>query len=159
VLEADDLARSIQRSLAARPEEIGGRGALMPETTRRKRVLVVDDSITVREIERKLLEGAGYQVDVASDGMEAWGVVRSGRYDLLITDVDMPRLDGIELLTRVKADPHLVGMPVLVVSYKDREEDRMRGLEAGADYYLTKSSFHGEGLVRAVVDLIGEAKE
>ena len=71
----------------------------------------------------------------------------------------MPRLDGVELTTMIKKDPQLRAIPVMIVSYKDREEDRMRGLEAGADYYLTKGSFHDETLLRAVADLIGEPEE
>ncbi len=66
-------------------------------------------------------------------------------------------MDGIELATLIKRDPQLASVPIIIVSYKDREEDRLRGLEAGADYYLTKGSFHDETLVQAVVDLIGEA--
>jgi two-component system sensor histidine kinase and response regulator WspE len=89
--------------------------------------------------------------------MEAWNAVRTGQYDLVVTDVDMPRLDGIELVRRIRADVRLKALPVMIVSYKDREEDRLRGLDAGADYYLTKGSFHDETLVQAVRDLIGEA--
>ncbi|HSH96562.1 MAG TPA: response regulator, partial [Roseimicrobium sp.] len=69
----------------------------------------------------------------------------------------MPRMDGIELVTLIKRDINLRAVPVMVVSYKDREEDRRRGLDAGADYYLTKGSFHDETLLEAVRDLIGEA--
>ena len=76
-------------------------------------------------------------------------------YDLTITDVDMPRMTGIELVSKIKADPKLHALPVIIVSYKDREEDRMRGLDAGADRYLTKSSFHDETLLAAVAELIG----
>jgi two-component system sensor histidine kinase and response regulator WspE len=71
----------------------------------------------------------------------------------------MPRLDGIELATLIKKDERLKSLPVMIVSYKDREEDRKRGLDAGADYYLTKGSFHDETLLQAVVDLIGEANQ
>ena len=67
----------------------------------------------------------------------------------------MPRMDGIELATLIKKDPQLKSLPVMIVSYKDREEDRLRGLEAGADYYLTKASFHDETLLQVVTDLIG----
>jgi two-component system, chemotaxis family, sensor histidine kinase and response regulator WspE len=123
----------------------------------RKRVLVVDDSLTVREIERKLLNNSGYEVEVAVDGMDGWNAIITGRFDLVVTDIDMPRMDGIELVTLINRDPHLKGVPVMVVSYKDRDEDRRRGLDAGAAHYLTKGSFHDETLVRAVVDLIGEA--
>ncbi len=121
-----------------------------------RRVLVVDDSITVREMERKLLQNRGYLVDVAVDGMEGWNAVRSSPYDLVISDVDMPRMNGIELIKAIKKHPRLRATPVIVVSYRDREDDRVQGLEAGADYYLTKSSFHDDTLIRAVVDLIGE---
>jgi two-component system sensor histidine kinase and response regulator WspE len=131
-------------------------GAVAPGK-RRKRVLVVDDSLTVRELERKLLGNRGYEVEVAVDGMDGWNAVRTGHFDLVISDIDMPRMDGIELVTLINKDPNLKSVPVMVVSYKDRDEDRRRGLDAGAAYYLTKGSFHDETLLNAVVDLIGEA--
>src|SRR5436190_2002281 len=124
---------------------------------KRKHVLVVDDSLTVRELERKLLDNGGYGVDVAVDGMDGWNAVRTGHYDLVVTDVDMPRLDGIGLLTLIRQDNRFKALPVMIVSYKDRPEDRSRGMEAGADYYLTKASFHDETLLRVVTDLIGKA--
>lgn len=123
-----------------------------------KRILVVDDSLTVRELERKLLQNRGYHVEIAVDGMEAWHLARAHDFDLVVTDVDMPRLDGIELTKLIKADPLLGRMPVMIVSYKDREEDRMRGMEAGADYYLAKGNFQDDKLLGAVEDLIGAAK-
>ena len=83
--------------------------------------------------------------------------MRAGRYDMVISDVDMPRMDGFELVSQIKNDARLRALPVMIVSYKGSEEDRTRGLEAGANYYLTKSSFHDETLLQAVVDLIGEA--
>jgi two-component system sensor histidine kinase and response regulator WspE len=116
--------------------------------------------LTVRELERKLLEKRGYAVTVAVDGMDGWNTLRNGQlgqFDLVITDVDMPRMDGIELVTMIRNDPHQRNVPVMIVSYKDREDDRRRGLDAGADYYLTKGSFHDEALLDAVNDLIGEA--
>ena len=122
----------------------------MAQARKRKRVLVVDDSLTVRELERKLLVNRGYEVAVAVDGMDGWNMLRSDAFDLVVTDVDMPRMDGIELVSRIKADPRLQSLPVMVVSYKDREEDRRRGLDAGADYYLAKGSFHDDALLDAV---------
>ena len=119
-------------------------------------ILVVDDSITVREMERKLLENKGYKVDIAVDGMEGWNAVRVGHYDLVISDIDMPRMNGIKLVHNIKSSPQLKSIPVIIVSYKDREEDRLQGLEVGADYYLTKSSFHDDTLINAVIDLIGK---
>ena len=120
------------------------------------KILVADDSITVREMERKLLENRGYTVDVAVDGMDAWNTVRMGRYDLVVSDVDMPRMNGIELVRHIKQDVRLQALPVIIVSYKDRQEDRLSGLEAGATHYLTKSSFHDETFPKTVADVIGD---
>jgi two-component system sensor histidine kinase and response regulator WspE len=106
-------------------------------------------------MQRKLLAARGYRVDVALDGVDGWNSVRAGAYDLVITDIDMPRMDGIKLLERIRQDPRLQRLPVMIVSYKDRPEDRARGLEAGADYYLAKGAFHDATLLDAVRDLIG----
>jgi two-component system sensor histidine kinase and response regulator WspE len=122
-----------------------------------KRVLVVDDSITVREVERQLLRNHGYDVAVAVDGQQGWNMVRAERFDLVISDVDMPRMNGLELVAAMRNDPELRSVPVIIVSYKEREQDRLRGLEVGANYYLTKSSFHDDTFLQAVTDLIGEA--
>ena len=121
-----------------------------------RRVLVVDDSITVRAMEKKLLQNRGYAVDVAVNGLEGWNTLRTNDYDIVITDVDMPRMNGIELIQQIRAYAPTQKLPVIVVSYKDRAEDQLAGLNAGANYYLTKSSFHDDGLINAVVDLIGE---
>jgi two-component system sensor histidine kinase and response regulator WspE len=120
---------------------------------------VVDDSITVREVERKMLTLKGYDVSTAVDGLDGWNILRNDHFDLLVTDVDMPRMDGIELVSLVRQDSRFTTLPVIIVSYKDREMDRARGLEAGADYYLTKGSFQDETLVRAVEELIGPPQE
>lgn len=120
-------------------------------------ILVVDDSHTVREMERRLLVRSGYTVSTAQNGQEAWNLLRLNEYDLLISDVDMPQMNGIELVTRVRANPRLGRMPVIILSYKDRGEDRKRGLDAGADFYLTKGSFDNGTFLQAVVDLIGDA--
>lgn len=156
IVDPDDVVRSVAKMLAEGGATGLGDRAPALAAPRRKRVLVVDDSLTVRELERKLLLNRGYDAEVAVDGMDGWNAARTGRFDLVITDVDMPRLDGIELTRLVRGDPRLESLPVMIVSYKDRDEDRLRGLEAGADYYLTKSGFHDERLLQAVVDLIGE---
>ncbi|MDB6174059.1 MAG: response regulator [Chthoniobacteraceae bacterium] len=159
IIDAEDLIRSVEKLIVGGQLSKVCTGAATADTKPRKRVLVVDDSLTVRELERKLLGSRGYEVEVAVDGMDGWNAVRTGHFDLVVTDIDMPRMDGIELVTLIKKDPNLKTLPMMVVSYKDREEDRRRGLEAGADYYLTKGSFHDETLLQAVVDLIGEANE
>ena len=155
ILDVEDVIRSIEKLANA-----GGLSGVAPDVpgaagAKRKRVLVVEDSFTVRELERKLLVNNGFEVEVAVDGMDGWNAARTSRFDLVITDVDMPRMDGIELVTLIKKDPHVKSLPVMIVSYKDRPEDRRRGLDAGADYYLAKGSFHDEALLHAVVDLIG----
>jgi two-component system sensor histidine kinase and response regulator WspE len=158
IVDVEDLVRSVDKLVAGGQLNRVGRDEGARRGTRRKRVLVVDDSLTVRELERKLIEGGGFEVEVAVDGADGWNAVRAGGFDLVVTDVDMPRMDGIGLVTLIKQDPRLKEIPVLIVSYKDREEDRQRGLEAGADFYLTKGSFHDATLLEAVHDLVGEAE-
>lgn len=158
IVDVEDMLRSVDKLLnTGRLERIARRSQQASEAPR-KRVLVVDDSLTVRELQRKLLLNRGYEVAVAVDGMDGWNALRSEDFDLLITDIDMPRMDGIELVTLLRRDSRLQSLPVMVVSYKDREEDRRRGLDAGADYYLAKASFHDDALLDAVVELIGGAR-
>ncbi|TPG99106.1 hybrid sensor histidine kinase/response regulator [Pseudomonas caspiana] len=158
IVDVEDMLRSVDKLLnTGRLERIARQGSQAVEAAR-KRILVVDDSLTVRELQRKLLLNRGYDVAVAVDGMDGWNALRSEDFDLLITDIDMPRMDGIELVTLLRRDNRLQSLPVMVVSYKDREEDRRRGLDAGADYYLTKASFHDDALLDAVVELIGGAR-
>ncbi|MFA6985808.1 MAG: hybrid sensor histidine kinase/response regulator [Arenimonas sp.] len=160
IVDVYDLIRSIDKLIATgHLSKVGTASDELRRGPRRKRVLVVDDSLTVRELERKLIESGGFEVEVAVDGADGWNAVRVGHFDLVVTDVDMPRLDGIGLVTLIKQDPRLQSVPVMIVSYKDREEDRQRGLEAGADFYLTKGSFHDETLLQAVRDLVGEADD
>ncbi|TNB93040.1 hybrid sensor histidine kinase/response regulator [Pseudomonas jessenii] len=158
IVDVEDMLRSVDKLLnTGRLERIARHGNQAAEVAR-KRILVVDDSLTVRELQRKLLLNRGYDVAVAVDGMDGWNALRSEDFDLLITDIDMPRMDGIELVTLLRRDNRLQSLPVMVVSYKDREEDRRRGLDAGADYYLAKASFHDDALLDAVVELIGGAR-
>ncbi|RKR43636.1 hybrid sensor histidine kinase/response regulator [Paraburkholderia sp. BL17N1] len=157
IADVDDWLRSVERLVTGGDLKHTQHGVARAAQRATRRVLVVDDSLTVRELERKLLATRGYDVTIAVDGMDGWNAVRGERFDLVITDIDMPRMDGIELVTLIKRDPQLQSLPVMIVSYKDREEDRRAGLNAGADYYLAKGSFHDEALLDAVRDLIGEA--
>jgi two-component system sensor histidine kinase and response regulator WspE len=157
IVDVDDMVKSIEKLVSGgrlAPVLEGARGS---STRKRKRVLVVDDSLSVRELERKLLAARGYETDTAPNGRDAWNVVHTRAYDLVVTDVEMPGMDGVELAALIKGDRFLKSVPVMIVSYKDSEADRLRGLEAGADYYLTKGNFDDEALAQAVVDLIGEA--
>ncbi|OZI19647.1 hybrid sensor histidine kinase/response regulator [Bordetella genomosp. 9] len=157
ILDVEDMLRTIEKQAAGGTLRRVDGPAAERAAAPRKRILVVDDSLTVRELERKLLSHRGYDVAVAVDGMDGWNMARAQHFDLVVTDVDMPRMDGIELVTLIRKDPRMQSMHVMVVSYKDRPEDRQRGLDAGADYYLGKSSFHDDALLDAVEDLIGRA--
>jgi len=156
IADVEDLLRSMDQFIQLGTLRRAERDA--PKSQSKKRVLVVDDSITVREVQRQLLRAHGYEVDVAVDGQDGWNRVRAARYDLVVSDVDMPRMTGLELVRRIRDDDHLSQLPVIIVSYKDREEDRLRGLEVGANYYLTKGSFHDTTYMDAIGDLIGSAE-
>lgn len=155
IIDTDDLVRSVDNLLNGGRIARIGQAQVQALLSGPRRILVVDDSITVREVERRLLENRGYEVEVAIDGMDGWNAVRTGKYDLVISDIDMPRMDGIEMVKNIKGNDETCHLPVIILSYKDREEDRIRGMEAGADYYLTKSSFYDESFMKAVTDLIG----
>jgi two-component system, chemotaxis family, sensor histidine kinase and response regulator WspE len=159
IIDVDDIVRSIDALLSKGELKRSERPAGELEPKNKKRVLVVDDSVTVREVERRLLESYGYEVDVAVDGQEGWNAVRLAKYDLVISDVDMPRMNGIEFVRHIKQDARLKALPVMIVSYKDREEDRAKGLEAGANYYFTKSSFQDSTMINAVRELIGTSEK
>jgi len=157
ILNVDDVLHSVERMASGRTLRKVGENKANSEIKQGRRVLVVDDSITVREVERGLLSLQGYQVDVAVDGAEGWNALRTGQYDLLVSDVDMPRMNGIELVKLVRADARMKHLPVIIVSYKDREVDRLNGLDAGADRYLTKGSFQDDTFVETVAELIEQA--
>jgi two-component system sensor histidine kinase and response regulator WspE len=157
IVDVDDMVRSIDNILTrGRLQKLTYSAEEAGVARYKKRVLVIDDSITVREVECRLLQNQGYDVQSAVNGVDGWNALRMSNYDLVVTDVDMPRMNGIELVRLIRADPKLHNLPIMIVSYKERDEDRLLGLEAGANYYLTKSSFHDETLVNAVLDLIGE---
>ncbi|OWK34733.1 response regulator [Fimbriiglobus ruber] len=153
IVDVDDMIRSV--SVLVHEGKLRYRRPSRRTTARQKRVLVVDDSAIVREVERQMLQGKGYEVDVAVDGADGWNAVRGGGYDLIVSDIDMPRMTGLDLVRTIRSDPKTQALPVVIVSYKDRKEDRDRGLEVGANYYLTKSSFHDGRFIQAIEDLIG----
>ena len=108
---------------------------------------------TLYEIVRKLPETAKLELD--HPGGDALMTLRAGRFDMLVTDIDMPRMNGIELVRLVRADARFAHLPIAVVSYKDREEDRRAGLDAGANAYLTKGSFQDQSFVATITGLVG----
>jgi two-component system, chemotaxis family, sensor kinase CheA len=119
------------------------------------RVLVVDDAMIVREVERSILEQAGYEVVTASDGVEALAALAEQHLDLVVTDIDMPRMDGLRLTAEVRGMPRLAHLPVILLSARTDEESRRRGLEAGADAYVVKTGFDREALLRIVQKALG----
>jgi len=155
IADVEDLIRSMDQFIQSGTLRRCDSEAAIPGV--KKRVLVVDDSITVREVQRQILRTHGYEVEVAVDGQDGWNKLRAGPFDLVISDVDMPRVTGLEFVRRIRDDHTLREVPVIIVSYKDRDEDRLRGLEAGANHYLTKSSFHDHTFLDAVASLIGRA--
>ena len=113
-------------------------------------ILVVDDSLTTRTLEKSILEAHGYQVRLAVDGLEALGRLRAEQVDLVISDIQMPRLDGFGLLQAIKADQALKGLPVILVSSLEAREDRERGLALGADAYVVKRKFDQKELLETI---------
>jgi len=151
VLEAADLiaaalALTAPGRVVERPKERSGQ----PE----RRILVVDDSITTRTLEESILASAGYRVAVAADGETAWDKLRHETFDLVISDVEMPGMDGFELTRRIKQDEHLGHLPVIIVTSLGSEDDRRRGMEARADAYVVKSSFDSTELLEMVGQLL-----
>lgn len=120
-----------------------------------RNALLVEDSIIARQIERSLLESLGMVVDTAIDGLDAVDKLERSKYDVLITDLEMPRLDGFGLVRRIRNDPRFAGMPVLIISTRESAEDRMKGLDAGADAYLIKQQLAQGGLHETLVALLG----
>jgi two-component system chemotaxis sensor kinase CheA len=122
------------------------------------RILVVDDSITSRTLEQSVLAAAGYDVTTAVDGAEAWRLIERSAFALVVSDVEMPRLDGIGLCERIRATPRTATLPVILVTSLDEPEHRARGLEAGADAYVAKSSFDQDALLDTVRLLLGRVE-
>lgn len=122
------------------------------------RILVVEDSMTVRETEKKLLAAAGYEVCTAVDGADGLQAARTGGFDLIISDIDMPRMSGLELLKQLRSDAKLAGVPVIICSYKSRDKDRQMGIDAGADVFLSKETIQMPVFLETVKKLLGGEK-
>ena len=121
-----------------------------PTEAHAKTILVVEDSITSRMLLKGILESAGYQVTTAVDGIEAFTTLRGERFDLVVSDVEMPRMNGFDLTAQIRADKKLAELPVVLVTALETREDRERGIDVGANAYLIKSSFDQSNLLEAV---------
>jgi two-component system chemotaxis sensor kinase CheA len=118
-------------------------------------ILVVDDSFNTREIEKSILEAYGYMVVTAGDGEEAFEKTRQEMYDLVITDVEMPRLDGFSLTERLRGDDRYRNIPIIIVTSREKDEDKRRGITVGANAYIVKGAFDQSNLLETVRTLIG----
>lgn len=149
VLDANDLVRVATGTAITRrwlPDE-----AQPPAPAeRRLRVLVVDDSITTRTLEKNILETAGFDVTVAIDGVEGWLRLNEGDYDVVISDVEMPNMNGLDLTRQIRSSSHTRDIPIILLTSLARPEQQQAGLQAGADAYLIKSQFDQGELLRMI---------
>jgi len=146
VLNVADLMQSaIRMAPVASPRETEE----VPKT-----ILVAEDSITARTLLKNILESAGYRVKTAVDGAEALGVLASESFDLVVSDVEMPRMSGFDLTAKIRADKRLSSLPVVLVTALESRQDRERGVDVGANAYLVKSSFDQGNLLEVVRRLI-----
>jgi two-component system chemotaxis sensor kinase CheA len=149
ILSAAELAESVLQAPTRRPLI----AAAAPEVAR-KRVLVADDSVTTRTLEKAILEEAGYEVRLAADGHQAWRILQKEAIDLVVADVEMPGMDGFTLTETLRHSVALRRIPVILVTSLSSDRDRARGLEAGASAYIVKSGFDRKSLLEAVGQLL-----
>jgi two-component system chemotaxis sensor kinase CheA len=124
------------------------------EDTKRPEILVADDSVTTRVLEKNILEGSGYHVTLAVDGRDALEKAREGGFDLVVSDVEMPRMSGFELAAELRSEERFNDLPIILVTSLDSEEDKRKGIEAGADAYITKGAFEQGNLLSTIKQLL-----
>ena len=159
VLDTNDLVRGALGSGNVASVLSTGRTIINRTTTtvpvvRRLRVLIADDSITTRTLEKNILETAGYDVRVAYDGVQAWEMLSEKPFDVVVSDVEMPRMDGLDLTRRIKSHPATKHIPVVLLTSLQKPEHRNAGLNAGADAYLVKSKFDQGELLRTIQSVV-----
>jgi len=152
VLNVSDLLKSaVQRATAPLAPVTDGK----PAAAVKQSILVVEDSITSRSLLKTILESAGYRVTTAVDGADGYSTLKTGTFDLVVSDVEMPRMDGFDLTARIRADKQLAELPVVLVTALDSREHRERGIDVGANAYIVKSSFDQSNLLEVIRRLIG----
>jgi len=149
VLNVQDLLKAPFDAPATRPA-----ASVKPVSKRRMHVLVAEDSITSRALLKNILESAGYAVTTAVDGIDAFTLLKTGQFDLVVSDVDMPRMSGFDLIAKMRADAALGDIPAVLVTTLDSREHRERGVDVGANAYIVKSSFDQSDLLEVVRRLI-----
>jgi two-component system chemotaxis sensor kinase CheA len=150
-------------ALIAAALQHGGPGVARGQGTEEARhqptILVVDDSITTRTLEQVMLEAAGYRVLTAVDGADGWRVLQERGVDVVVADVEMPRMDGFALCEAIRASRRLRTTPVVLVTALESAEHRARGMDAGADAYIGKTGFDQQNLLTTIKQLIGRGTE
>jgi two-component system chemotaxis sensor kinase CheA len=152
ILHIPDLIDSIKRFVG--DKKMAARDMYVQEKSP-KQILIVEDSLTTRELEKNILKSLGYEIATAVDGVDALNKINEQKPDLIVTDIQMPRLDGFELTKKIKDDSKYKDIPVVIVTTLDSEEEKKKGIEIGADAYITKSSFDQTNLVNTIESLIG----
>jgi two-component system chemotaxis sensor kinase CheA len=151
ILHPGDLVKSAVKGTAtAARQPLPAEEAEAP----RKSVLIAEDSITARTLLKNILETAGYRTSTAVDGLDALTRLRTEQFDLVVSDVDMPRMNGFELTARIRKSREFADLPVVLVTSLDSREDRERGIEAGANAYIVKSSFDQSNLLEVIRRLV-----
>jgi len=150
VLHVTDLMKSALMVRKMRTETVEEENIIIKSG----RILVAEDSITSRTLLKSILETAGYQVVTAVDGINAYSVAKGDEFDLVVSDIDMPRMNGFELTKKIKGDKKLSEIPVILITALETREDMERGMEAGADAYIIKSSFDQGNLLEVIKKLI-----
>jgi len=151
VLYVPDLMKS---AIAVAVAESSFSEATPINDSRGKQILIVEDSITSRSLMKNILEGAGYIVATAVDGVDGFRIAREKSFDLVVSDVDMPRMNGFDLTSRIRADKKLAELPVVLVTALESVRDRERGMEVGANAYIVKSSFEQSDLLETIERLV-----
>jgi two-component system chemotaxis sensor kinase CheA len=147
ILNVADLLKSAVKSAAA-PARVPV--AAKEVASKRKSILIVEDSISTRMLLKNILESAGYQVQVAVDGVDALTALKTADFDLVVSDVEMPRMNGFDLTAEIRADKKLAELPVVLVTALAAREDRERGIDVGANAYIVKSSFEQSNLLEVI---------
>ena len=149
-----DIADLIAHSALSLSPVTGKRDASKAKR-KEKRILVVEDAFSTRELEKSILLTHGYLVDTAVDGLDALNRMTDTRYDLIVSDVEMPRMDGFELCRTLKKKEEYKGIPFVMVTALQKEEDKRRGIEVGAAAYIVKSAFEQTNLLDTIERLVG----
>jgi CheY-like chemotaxis protein len=125
-----------------------------PGSTKPARILLVEDSVSTAEIEKLILESQGYRVDVAPDGLAALRELENALYDAIVTDIEMPGMDGFSLTERIRQMSDYKHIPIIIVTSLERDSDKQRGIQVGADAYITKGDFEQSRLVETIKSLL-----